>query len=81
MEFNLFILQYLVGVTFRSRSITCQQLIIVALDFKKAYDSIDRGRLIATLVKYKIHPHAINLIVKVYSGDETVVGLGGGVGY
>ena len=67
----------MVGVTFRSRLLACRQLVIVALDFKKAYDSIDRGRLIETLVKFRIHPQVINLIAKVYSGDETVVGLGG----
>ena len=77
LEFNLFILQYLVDATYKSKAKSCQKLIIVALDFKKAYDSIDRGKLIETLVKYKIHPHIINLIAKVYSGDETVVGLGG----
>ena len=50
---------------------------MIALDFKKAYDSINRGKLIETLVKYKIHPALIDIIAKVYSGDRTTIRMGG----
>ena len=54
-----------------------KQVIWVALDFKKAYDSIDRGKLIETMVKYKINPKIIDIAAKLYSEDETVIKLGG----
>ena len=47
------------------------------MDFKKAYDSIDRGKLVETLVRFKIHPKIIDLMVRVYSGDETIMRLRG----
>ena len=50
-------------------------LVVVAIDFKKAFDSIDRGRLVEVLVRYRIHPLVIDLIVRVYAGDETVISM------
>ena len=49
---------------------------MVALDFRKAYDSIDRGRLLEALVRYKINPGLIDLVARVYSGDEVVIRWG-----
>ena len=46
------------------------------IDFKKAYDSINRERLIEVLIKYKINPHIINMIVQMYEGDKTTISLG-----
>ena len=46
------------------------------IDFKKAYDSINRKRLIEVLVKFKINPSIIELIVQMYEGDSTVIKLG-----
>ena len=77
MEYNHFILQYLVRKVMDSRRIGHKLLVLVALDFKKAYDSIDRGKLIETLVKFKINPLIINLVAKVYSGDTTIIRAGG----
>ena len=53
-----------------------KMLIVTALDFRKAYDSIDRGKLVETLVEFRIHPAIIELVVKVYSGDETMIKMG-----
>ena len=75
-EYCHFILQYLVEKTFNSNRNYHKNLVIVALDFKKAFDSIDRRRMVETLVKYKIHPHIINLIANIYSKDETIVRMG-----
>ena len=46
---------------------------MIALDFRKAYASIDRGKLIETLVKYKINPLIINMVAKVYIEEEHFV--------
>ena len=71
MEYNLFIMQYMVDRIMKSRRVRHKNLILVALDFRKAYDSIDRGKLLETLVRYKINPLIINMVAKVYSGDST----------
>ena len=75
-EYCHFLLQYMVEKTFNSAKKCHNKLIIVALDFKKAFDSIDRRRMIETLIKYKIHPHVIDLIAKINSQDETIVKMG-----
>ena len=49
---------------------------MITLDFEKAFDSIDRRKLIEALKEYMINPHIINLIAKIYSNDSTVVTLG-----
>ena len=67
LEYNHFIIQYLVEKAFINKN----RLILIAIDFKKAFDSIDRAKLIETLIKYKIHPHIIDTIAKVYQGDHT----------
>ena len=72
IEFNHFILQYIIEKANKRG----EKLIVIALDFKKAFDSIDRSKLIEVLVRYKIHPNMIDLIVKVYSNDSTTLTLG-----
>ena len=75
MEFNQFILQYVVNKTFTSSKRENNMLIMVSIDYSKAFDSIDRRRLVEVLIMYKIHPHVIDLIVRVYGGDETVISM------
>ncbi|MCP4485682.1 MAG: hypothetical protein GY823_14200, partial [Flavobacteriaceae bacterium] len=70
-EDNLFILQYCVQETFKSR----KQLVVIAVDYTKAYDSIDRKTIIETLIKYKIHPSVIDSIAEIYQGDKTIINL------
>ena len=72
IEFNHFLLQYVVERANR----TGTKLIVLALDFKKAFDSIDRSKMIEVLIKYKVHPCLIDLIVKIYSDDITTLILG-----
>ena len=50
-------------------------LYLAFIDFKKDYDSIDRKRLIEVLVKFKINPQIIDLIVQMYEGDSTIIQL------
>ena len=40
------------------------------------YDSINRGKLIEVLIKFKINPHIINIIVQMYENDRTTIQLG-----
>ena len=37
---------------------------------------INREKLIEVLIKYKINPHIINMIVQMYEGDKTTINLG-----
>ena len=73
VEYNHLFLQYAVNRTFASDRRRKEMLVVVAIDFKKAFDSIDRGRLVEVLVRYRIHPLVIDLIVRVYAGDETMI--------
>ena len=52
------------------------KLFVIALDFKKAYDSVDRKKLIETLIKYKISPKIIDMIANIYTNDETEIKMG-----
>ena len=46
------------------------------VDFKKAYDSVDRRMLIEVLIKYKVNPKIIDMIVQMYTKDKTTITLG-----
>merc|ERR1712237_212696 len=46
------------------------------IDFKKAYDSIDRQNLIEVLIGFNINPLIIELIVQMYQEDCTIIKLG-----
>ena len=72
-DYNHFILQYLVDRSSKIRRLYYKNLVVIAIDFKKAFDSIDRGKLVEALVKFKIHPELIELMVKVYSGDKAII--------
>ena len=71
-EENLFMMQYVMRRAIRSG----KQLIVIAIDYSKAYDSLDRRRLIEQLIEYKIHPNVIDTIAKLYKGDFTRITIG-----
>ena len=71
-EFNHFIIQYMIERA-RGRN---EELFVIALDFKKAFDSVNRIKLIETLIEYRVHPQIIDLIARLYSDDKTVLTLG-----
>ena len=50
---------------------------IVAVDFQKAFDSIDRGKLIETLMKYRVDSKMIEIIADIYIDDKTELHLNG----
>ena len=53
-----------------------KSLFFAFIDFKKAYDSVDRKRLIEVLIEFNINPHIINILVQMYEGDKTTILLG-----
>ena len=50
---------------------TKTQLIIIAIDYKKAYDSVDRQAIVDVLKYYKVESRIIDTIVEIYKEDKT----------
>ena len=63
-------------MTFQKRGKKGKNLYFAFIDFKKAYDSIDRKKLIEVLIDFKINPNIIELIVQMYKDDHTIIKLG-----
>ena len=76
IEHCLFILDYIANMTYESKNNKNKSLFYAFIDFKKAYVSINRGKLIEVLIKFKINPQIINLIVQMYEDDKTTIQLG-----
>ena len=55
-----------------------EELVVVAVDFKKAYDSIKREKVLMVLKKYKVPEELVELTNVLYCGDKTVIEMGGG---
>ena len=62
--------------TFESKKKEHKSLYFTFIDFKKAYDSVDRKELIEVLIKYKVNPNIIEIIVQIYAADKTIINLG-----
>ena len=75
-ENYLFTLDYIANRNYTGNSRKKTTLYYAFIDFKKAYDSINRGKLIEVLIKYKINPQIIDMIIKIYKGDSTTIQLG-----
>ena len=67
LEENLFILEYCVEESYRMK----KKLVALAIDFRKAFDSVDRGALVKALMYFKCDPRVIEVIVKLFKGDIT----------
>merc|ERR1712002_36950 len=76
VEHCMFTLGYIANITFEKRGEAGSPLYFAFIDFKKAYDSIDRKKLIEVLIGYKINPKIIDLIVQMYKDDYTIIKLG-----
>ena len=46
------------------------------IDFSKAYDSINRQKLIETMKDFNINIRVIEMVVQMYSQDRTTIKLG-----
>ena len=67
LEDNILILKYCLSESNRSKT----PLILTAIDFSKAFDSIDRKKLIINMQNYKCDPYLIDVIARLYTGDTT----------
>ena len=76
IEHCLFTLDYIANMTYESNNKKHKALYFTFIDFKKAYDSIHRGKLIEVLIKYKVNPKVIDIIVQMYERDRTTIQLG-----
>ena len=76
VEHCMFILDYIANMSYERIKKRGKSLYFAFIDFRKAYDSIDRKKLIEVLVKFKINPLIIDLIVQMYQEDSTIIQLG-----
>ena len=67
---------YIANRTYESQRRKHKTLYFAMVDFKKAYDSVDRRKLIEVLAKYEVNINIIEMIVQMYSGDKTTIKLG-----
>merc|ERR1711874_275511 len=70
VEHCMFMLDYVTNMSYEKVKKRGQSLYHAFIDFKKAYDSIDRRKLIEVLVGFKINPQIIDLIVQMYQDDN-----------
>ena len=75
-EHCFFILDYIANQTYTGNNRKNKTLYYAFIDFKKAYDSINREKLIEVLIRFKINPYIINMIIQMYEGDKTTIQLG-----
>ena len=73
VEDNLAILKYLRQEAAKRK----EELVITAIDFSKAYDSIKRHVIIETLKIYGISTEIINIIAELYKDDRVILQVGG----
>ena len=68
IEDDILILQYLVEETYKMK----KSLIVISVNFRKAYDSVKREKIIEVMKDYKIHPKVIDATTEIYEGDMGV---------
>ena len=68
---NLFILKEMIEAGF----IWNESTILIAVDFKKAYDSVKREMLIEILKDYRVQRELLDFIASTYQGDKTRISL------
>ena len=71
---NLFILRECAEETYRKKK-NKQMLEAIAIDFKKAYDSIKRETMVQILKELRIDSKIIDFIVSIYREDNTKIQL------
>ena len=73
IEDNLFMLKYCIENACKKK----KTLYIFSIDYSKAFDSIERGKMINILKTYKIHEKIINILSDIYQNDKTEIQLNG----
>ena len=68
---NLFILRECVEETYWKK----EQMVAIAIDFKKAYHSIKRETMVQILKELRIDSKIIDFIVRIYREDSTMIQL------
>merc|ERR1711874_410490 len=76
VEHCMFMLDYIANMTYEKVKKAKHSMHGAFIDFKKAYDSIDRKKLIEVLIGFNINPLIIDLIVQMYQEDNTIIKLG-----
>merc|ERR1711874_717679 len=76
VEHCMFMLDYITNMSYEKVKRAGQAIYFPFIYFKKAYDSIDRQKLIEVLIGFNINPLIIGLIVQMYQADSTVIKLG-----
>ena len=71
IEDNLFLLNYCV----EKYSKVKKTLITIAINFRKAFDSIKRKSLVECMKKFRIHPLIIDIISEIYQNDRATLYL------
>ena len=77
IEQCLYTVNYITNRTFESQKAEHKYLYLAMIDFSKAYDSVDRRKMIETMREYRINIRIIEMIVQLYSKDSTTIKLGG----
>ena len=75
IEDNLLTLRYCVKDAYKNR----RQLIVTAIDFRKAYDSVKREELIKAMLDFKINEKVIDVVSEIYTDDRVELTKGTGI--
>ena len=70
---NIFILGECVEEAFRMKNM----LVVVSVDFRKAYDSVKSEMLIRILMDYKVDARIIDIVYRIYRSDKTYINMEG----
>lgn len=74
IENNILILRYCREISFTNK----KSLIVISIDYAKAFDSVRRDMMVKVLIDYKINEKAIDVTTKLYQGDITKIKLDDG---
>ena len=69
VEQCIFTVNHITNMTYESRKAQHKNLYFAFVDFKKAYDSVDRWSLIKATRKYGVHTEIIEVMVQIYSEE------------
>ena len=64
---NLYIIKYCIDEAYKQK----KQMYVISIDFQKAFDSVNRGKLIDIMKTYRLHPSIIDVVANIYCGDVT----------